>query len=353
MKRLIVGLLWALLWVPSISHALPKSQWGEELTPLQRGWDTDRLDDLKQKLDNGNTTVFLLIDSKNIIMQYGDITAPMPIHDMQLALLNAALGVAYESGKFKLLENISDATTTLRHPLNDFERNARVQDLLSMRFLTARRFYDTDKTDRSQDVRHGFEFAYNVWTAAFLEEKIIDWMDGANFSQVFGQNIADKIGFRHMRRFRHFTQAFSPYTQLPRTEVVMSADDLARFALLYLQEGRWEDTQILPKTWVKNSLQTQVKGAALRTTQIDPPGFGWLWWTSHYGRLIEGVSLPDGSFAAKGRHGQYVVVVPERQWIIVHLTDHLGGANPVTEAEFGELLALLLKAKRPIGDRNR
>ena len=37
----------------------------------------------------------------------------------------------------------------------------------------------------------------------------------------------------------------------------MTARDMARFGLLYLSEGRWNDQQVVPDAWVKKTTRTQ------------------------------------------------------------------------------------------------
>ena len=55
----------------------------------------------------------------------------------------------------------------------------------------------------------------------------------------------------------------------------LTARDTARFGLLYLHGGRWGDAQVVPETWVKESLKSRVDLAA----PGQPPfGYGYLWW---------------------------------------------------------------------------
>src|SRR5262249_31064098 len=84
-----------------------------------------------------------------------------------------------------------------------------------------------------------------------------------------------------------------------------TARDFARFGLLYLRGGTWDGHQLLPQGWADYS-RTEV------ARDPDPPHFGygahwWIW--------------PDqpGSLAAHGYEGQYIIVVPERDLIVVHL----------------------------------
>lgn len=84
-----------------------------------------------------------------------------------------------------------------------------------------------------------------------------------------------------------------------------SARDYARFGRLYLDDGCTPDGhRLLPDGWVDH---------ARRPTATDPEsgfGYGAHWWL-----------WPDlpGSLAAHGYEGQYTLVVPDRDLVVVHL----------------------------------
>jgi CubicO group peptidase (beta-lactamase class C family) len=97
----------------------------------------------------------------------------------------------------------------------------------------------------------------------------------------------------------------------------MSARDFARFALLYLHGGRWNGVQVVPEDWVKASTHPY--------SDTPSGGYGYLWWT---GDAASGtsreISFPPGSFWAEGHLGQYAVVVPSLDLIVVNrLDEHL------------------------------
>ena len=96
----------------------------------------------------------------------------------------------------------------------------------------------------------------------------------------------------------------------------MSARDLARFALLYLHDGRWKDRQIVPSAWVHES--TQSYSQAFPAQELGY-GYGYLWWIgfpSNNGAPL--VNVPTGTFAAMGAEGQYAFVIPAYDLVIVH-----------------------------------
>jgi Beta-lactamase len=90
----------------------------------------------------------------------------------------------------------------------------------------------------------------------------------------------------------------------------LSAQDLAKIGLLYLNDGLWKGQRLLSSEWIKESL----------TPRIDAgEGFqyGYQWWL-----------LPHGepsrlAWAARGMGGQRLLVFPEDQLIVVSTAWHI------------------------------
>jgi len=83
--------------------------------------------------------------------------------------------------------------------------------------------------------------------------------------------------------------------------VFATARDFARFGLLYLRDGVWDGARILPEGWVDHG----------RT--VTPPSlgeYGAHWWLAQDG---------SGIFNASGYNGQYIVVDPSRDLVLVRL----------------------------------
>jgi CubicO group peptidase (beta-lactamase class C family) len=92
-----------------------------------------------------------------------------------------------------------------------------------------------------------------------------------------------------------------------------TARDLGRFGMLLANDGVWNGARILPEGWVKlMATPAPVQPPEKRSDGSDQPGYGgmiWLFGPRH--------GLPEGTLAAMGNRGQYVVIVPERKIVIV------------------------------------
>ena len=85
--------------------------------------------------------------------------------------------------------------------------------------------------------------------------------------------------------------------------------DYAKFGLLYLQNGRWNDNQIISKQWIEDSHSTDgihlVPGE--RETSSNPWGYGYQWWVPGF---------PDTDYTASGVYNQYIYIDPLSKIVI-------------------------------------
>jgi CubicO group peptidase (beta-lactamase class C family) len=91
------------------------------------------------------------------------------------------------------------------------------------------------------------------------------------------------------------------------------AIDFAKLGSLYLHEGEWNGTRILPVEWVRES-------TAIGDEHDLSPEYGYWWWTYRDEELGD-------YFAALGNKGQYVVVIPERDVVVVRHGRDFGGVE--------------------------
>jgi CubicO group peptidase (beta-lactamase class C family) len=110
-----------------------------------------------------------------------------------------------------------------------------------------------------------------------------------------------------------------------------STRDWARLGLLYLRDGLWEGERILPETWAE-FVSTPAPGDESR-------GYGGLFWLNRGGAMER---LPADAYWAAGYMGQYTMVIPSRDLVVVRQGPSPGG----TDSYFEELVARVLGAIR-------
>jgi hypothetical protein len=85
-------------------------------------------------------------------------------------------------------------------------------------------------------------------------------------------------------------------------DLYLRPHDAAKLSYLWLNKGVWEGRQIVSREWVENSVKVQI-----RTGLGDDYGYGW-WTMSGDG---------EGEYAAIGRGGQRIHVMPDLNIIVV------------------------------------
>lgn len=117
--------------------------------------------------------------------------------------------------------------------------------------------------------------------------------------------LLDRIGMRNtvpgVDRFGDFVLSSQVYT---------NARDLARFGLLYLNRGRWphkDGETIVPESWIDFSRTPAPATAA------SGRFYGGQWWLVPDDRK----DVPADAYATAGNRGQYTIVVPSCDLVIV------------------------------------
>jgi CubicO group peptidase (beta-lactamase class C family) len=86
----------------------------------------------------------------------------------------------------------------------------------------------------------------------------------------------------------------------------LSSRDFAKFGQLYLDNGIWQGSQILPKGWVESTMKPAFN------TGYKGNSYGFQWWLAPY----------DGGgskwmLSGSGYGGQYLLIIPEHELVMV------------------------------------
>jgi CubicO group peptidase (beta-lactamase class C family) len=102
-------------------------------------------------------------------------------------------------------------------------------------------------------------------------------------------------------------------------DIMVTARDMAKFGLLYLNDGIYDGKQIVPADWVHDSLQTYTENAW--TIRVGPHfkdiGYGYFWWS---GRADD-----HHINFAWGHGGQLIVLVDDLNMVVVVTADPFYG----------------------------
>ena len=116
------------------------------------------------------------------------------------------------------------------------------------------------------------------------------------------ERLLDKIGMRNTLlstdRFGDFIMSSQIYT---------TARDLARFGLLYARNGMWKDERLISEEWIDF-----VRTPAPATSETGNFYGGQFWLVPD-----DRTDVPKGAYSTAGNRGQFVVIVPSHDVVIV------------------------------------
>ncbi len=117
-----------------------------------------------------------------------------------------------------------------------------------------------------------------------------------------------------------------------------NALDLGRLGWLWCNWGRWEDKQVIPEEWMRESVRTASN--ILANSPEDEWKYGLGIWTNDQGKLWP--EFPRNAFTASGAGGHYLSVFPDHDLVIVQNPGRYGLGS--SERGNPELLGIILDA---------
>ncbi|MDB5135921.1 MAG: hypothetical protein JWP37_2524 [Mucilaginibacter sp.] len=120
----------------------------------------------------------------------------------------------------------------------------------------------------------------------------------------------------------------------------MPTEDIAKFGQLYLQKGIWNKKQIISKEWVAVASAKQIENG--KNDSSWGYGYGYQFWLN-----------PPGGFRADGAFGQYSMVLPELDAVVV-ITSESMETKKTMQVVWDNLLPEMKDAPLPqnISDHN-
>jgi len=300
----------------------------------------------------------VIVERGLVIAQWGDVAERIKLSSVRKSFLSALYGIYVTSGRVGLEQTLQQLDLDDVPALTPQERTATIRMLLQSRSGIYHTYVGGLASDRAkmpgrESHAPGTFWYYNNWDFNALGT-IFERQVGATIAAEFRDRIAAPLQMQDLRVEDMYNFAGTKQTAEveqsvhPAYHFRMSARDAARFGYLYLRQGRWAGTQIIPSAWIAESTSAHSKVG-------ERAGYGYLWWLDAW----PGVSVK--SFSARGALGKYIIVIPERDLVVVYLNrtefPDDAAAVPETEmaklpsatgAQMGKLLSLILEAQPPM-----
>jgi len=239
------------------------------------------------------------------------------------SFVSALVGIAFEEG---LIDSIDDPITKYLHDFkNTGYDNVSIKDILQM---STGVLFNEDYADYDSDInRFGRAIATGKSMRDFSRTLTREKEPGTYMhyvsinTQVLGfllQEVTNKSisEYLYEKIWNPLGMEDSAYFILDDVEdefalggLNATLRDYAKFGLLYLQKGRWNNLQILSEQWIEDSHKTDAEHLVpgVRETSSNPWGYGYQWWVPGF---------PDTDYTASGVYNQYIYIDPECEIVI-------------------------------------
>lgn len=133
---------------------------------------------------------------------------------------------------------------------------------------------------------------------------------------VLKENIMDHIGASTTWRWFGYENAWTEVDGVNMKSVTggghsgggifISTEDMARFGLLFLNNGAWKNQQLISEKWIEKAI----------TPSIPNSNYGYMWWLNKKGnRQWKGLS--ENIFYAAGFGGNFIIIDRDNNLVIV------------------------------------
>jgi len=269
-------------------------------------------------------SVMILKEGKVVYERWFGDNAPGGNHVMwsvSKTWTTMAVGFAIAEGQFTVEDKvISFFPDDLPGDVSENLAALRVKDLLTMSVG-----HDNDPTSTIRNAQGSWEqlffahpiphkpgtkFVYNS-LATYMLASIVRKTTGENLIDYLQPRLFEPLGIEGAR-----WESNLGGTNLGGWGLYVKTEDMAKLGQFLLQKGEWNGKQLLPAAWVEEATTSQIlqdPNVDLATSTSDwNQGYGYqIWRCRHNG------------FRADGKDGQFIVVLPEQQAVVV-LTANIG-----------------------------
>lgn len=294
----------------------------ETKTVASLGWNESQVQPLLDYLELKHTKGFIVLHNGKIVMEnyFNGHTAndTWQWNSAGKTLTASTIGIAQQENLLNLNTRVSQylGTGWTSEPIEK-------ENLITSRHLLTMTSGINDESDLV--ILPNLTYLADAgtrWSYHNVFQKLMDITaasSGQTFENYFNVKLKNKIG---MDGFWNNGVIYKIYQSNTRS--------MARFGLLAMNKGKWNNEQIINQTYFNESIST---------SQNINPSYGYLWWlngksnfmlpggqTSYTGSIVP--NAPAEMYAAMGAADQRIYVVPSKKIVIVRMGEASNPANP-------------------------
>lgn len=318
--------------------AWPVPDW-QTASPESQGMSAAGVEKVRDWLrDNGSKTGLVVRHGRIVGEWYFADAQPSSkylVYSTSKSFASTAAGVAIAQGKIKLETRVGDLLPDVSPPE---KAQITVRQILSMttgvhnnpKFGELPQRFTYALQEAPMDHAPGTKWQYNNTGLALLGPLLFK-ATGEQLDALLKEQVFKPIGIRESDWSWDSNEGYT----LPYSGLHITARALARFGLLFLNKGKWQDRQVVSAEWVAE---------ATSPSQDLEKSYGYLWWNNSANKWKGG---PTDAYAALGRFDNNMFVVPSLDLIVLRQVGNDSGNN--RKINQGELLKLAADAVTETG----
>ncbi|OYY04282.1 MAG: serine hydrolase [Sphingobacteriia bacterium 35-40-5] len=286
------------------------------------GWNQTAATALKTYLTQKNTKSFMILVNGRIVMEEyfngHSQNATWQWNSAGKTLVASTTGIAQQEGLLNINNKVSQylGIGWTSEPIDK-------ENLISSKHLLTM----TSGIDDGSELIIKQNLTYladagSRWSYHNVFQRLMDVVASASkqdFETYFNAKLKSKIG---MDGFWNNGLIFKIYHSSTRS--------MARFGLLALNKGKWNNEQILNETYFNESTSS---------SQTINPSYGYLWWLNGKAKyMVPGAqtvfpgslvpNAPVDMFAAMGAEDQRIYIIPSKNMVVIRMGNASDPANP-------------------------
>lgn len=347
-RGLLIAICAAVSAIPASAQQMlfPGDTW-QTATPESVLVDSYKLETAVQMLRNYRQSVneLLIVRNGRVIWQGNNVDGPFPIWSATKTYASTVLGLLVDDGKIALEDLAQEYVpaaaehypdTTVRHFATNTSGYMAVGDVALVGTFTP----NPDPFNPAAPLFSppGSQFAYSHMGWDMLAN-ILTKAANEKLEDIFIRRIAEPLSF-DFAEFDWREYVLDEELDVNggegwvSTGVVVSAENAARLAHLYLNQGNWNGEQLLGSEWVDAATAVQVPSSIPKhpksETNIGPGLYGYAWW------------VYPSWYRAWGHKNNYFCASPDAGFVVARVGTQTG-TFPISSLE-SQLLAATIPA---------
>ena len=336
----LVFLLPAAVCAQAASSSLPRS------TPEAQGISSQAILDYVQASDKNVNTLHSFM-----IVRHGQVIAEgwwKPESADKAHILNSvsksfnatAVGLAIHEGKLRLSDHVLKFFPADAPP----DPSANLKAMTVRDLLTMSGGHETEPKavggapSVKQFLAHpvvykpGTHFQYNTM-GAYTLSAIVTRVTGQTTLEYLKPRLFEPLGIESPR-----WDSSPEGNSLGGYGLWLRTEDIAKFGQLYLQKGKWNGQQLIPRKWIAQATGKQIDNAQESHSNIGPDwveGYGFQFWRCRH-----------NAYRGDGAGGQFVLVMPDQD-VVVAITADSDNMEAELDAVWDHLLPAFHAAALP------